>query len=281
MSKEFNLEEIIHLTCNIRRNSLKMISCSQSSHIGSNLSVVDILVHLYNYWLHVDPKNPTWENRDRLIFSKGHAAASLYATLSAVGFFPKEWINNYCTNGSKLYGHVSHQDVPGIEFSTGSLGHGLAIGVGMALVLKREQNPARVVVILSDGECDEGSIWEASLLASHLKLENLTVIIDYNKIQALGHVKDVLNLEPFQKKWESFGWAVEEMDGHDHKSIYKTLKKIPFKKNKPSCVIAHTLKGKGVSFMENQLLWHYKSPDENQLKLALQEIDEYEKRLLD
>ena len=256
----------------IRLHTLEMVHQANASHIGSCLSIADILAILYGQILNVDPDNPKLPERDRLILSKGHSAAILYATLAECGFFPKEWLETYCQDGSPLTGHVSHH-VPGIEVSTGSLGHGLPIGCGMALAGKRDKQPYRVFVILSDGELDEGSNWEPILFAPQHQLDNLVVIVDYNKIQSFGTVKEVLNLEPLAEKWKAFRWAVREIDGHNHQQIQDTLKILPFETGKPSVIIAHTTKGKGVSFMENQLAWHYKSPNAQQLAQALAEVE--------
>lgn len=257
----------------IREKTLKMVSKANASHIGSCLSTADILAILYSRILNVDPDNPNLPSRDRLILSKGHSAAILYATLAECGFFPKEWLDNYCQDGSPLTGHISHH-VPGVEVSTGSLGHGLPIGCGMALVGKRMKQCYRVFVILSDGELDEGSNWEPILFAPHHQLDNLVVIVDYNKIQSFGTVKEVLDLEPLVDKWKAFCWSVREIDGHDHYQIEDSLRNVPFEIGKPSVIIAHTTKGKGVSFMENQLAWHYKSPNAEQLAQALAEFEE-------
>jgi len=257
---------------NIRLHTLGMVHRANASHIGSCLSIANILAVLYGQILNIDPDNPKLPERDRLILSKGHSAAILYATLAECGFFPKEWLDNYCQDGSPLTGHISHH-VPGVEVSTGSLGHGLPIGCGMALAGKRENQPYRVFVILSDGELDEGSNWEPILFAPHHQLDNLVVIVDYNKIQSFGTVKEILDLEPLADKWQAFRWAVREIDGHDHQQIEDTLQSVPFEKGKPSVIIAHTTKGKGVSFMENQLAWHYKSPNAEQLAQALAEVE--------
>ncbi len=279
MHKNNTLTDTIHLACNIRRQSLKLVNMVQSSHIGSCLSVTDILAHLYSYFLKYDIKKPDWDERDRFILSKGHAAAALYSTLSEIGFFPKENLKKYCADGSDLYAHISNH-VPGVEICTGSLGHGLSFGIGMAIALKRIKNKSRVVVVLSDGECDEGSTWEAVMMAPHLGLDNLLAIVDYNKIQALGRIENVVPLEPFKDKRKAFNWECHEIDGHDHNQIQETLKKSPFKKNRPSVIIANTVKGKGVSYMENKLLWHYRPPDKEHLEIALKEIDDYEKRTI-
>lgn len=257
----------------VRKKILKMIFNSQESHIGSALSCVDILAVLYFKILTIDPKNPWAENRDRFILSKGHAASALYATLSQRGFFPEEILNTYCLNGGKLSGHPTRQCVPGVEVSTGSLGHGLAMGAGMALAAKHDIKKYRIFVLLSDGECDEGSIWETALFVSHHKLDNLIAIIDYNKLQAFGRTNEVINLEPLVEKWAAFGWAVKEVNGHNYSDIEKAMSEIPFKKNKPSIIITHTIKGKGISFMEDKLEWHYKSPTKEEYNLALKELD--------
>ena len=257
----------------IRCEILKMHYNSQSSHIGAALSCVDILVVLFFSILRINPKNPKDFNRDRFILSKGHATSALYSTLSLRGYFNKSILKNYCCDDSTLPGHSTKECVSGVEVSTGSLGHGLPIGNGIALAGKHDKLKYRVFVLLSDGECEEGSIWEAALFASHHKLDNLIVIVNYNKLQTFGRVKEVLNLEPFVDKWKSFGWEVKEVNGHNFKDMEKVFKTVPFKKNKPSIIIAHTIKGKGISFMENKLEWHYKSPNKEELNLALQELN--------
>lgn len=234
--------------------------------------MAELLAVLYGVILRVDPENPTWPERDRFILSKGHACVSLYAILAERGFFPKEWLDTFYQNGGKLAGHATHTSAPGIEVSTGSLGHGLSIATGMALAAKRDNKSYRIFTLLSDGECDEGSTWEAALFAPHHHLDNLITIIDYNKIQSLGSVPEVLELEPFAEKWRSFGWAVVEIDGHNIDSITTTLTNLPIEPGKPSCVIAHTVKGKGISFMEHQLLWHYRTPQGDEYEAALAEL---------
>jgi transketolase len=263
---------IAQFAAKIRAHALRMVHSVNASHIGTSLSMADILSVLYVRVLRVDPARPDCPERDRLIVSKGHGAAILYAALAERGFFPVEWLADYCQDGSKLMGHVSHH-VPGVEVSTGSLGHGLPIGCGMALAAKREGQLHRVFVILSDGELDEGSNWEAVLFAPHHQLDNLTVIVDYNQIQSFGSVKDVLDLTPLQAKWEAFRWSAKEIDGHDLMQLEGALSQVPFETGKPSVIIAHTVKGKGVSFMENQLAWHYKSPSKEQLEQALREVE--------
>ena len=249
-----------------------MVHRANASHIGGCLSIADLLAVLYGGVLRVDPARPDWPDRDRFVQSKGHAAAALYATLADCGFFPTEWLDDYCQDGSRLYGHVTSPPVPGVEVSAGSLGHGLPIACGMALAAKRDRRPTRTFALLSDGELDEGSTWEAILFAAHHRLDNLVAIVDYNKIQSFGAVKDVLDLDPLADKWRAFRWGTREIDGHDTGLIGATLAAVPFEPGRPSVVIAHTVKGKGVSFMEHQLAWHYKSPNAEQLALALREI---------
>lgn len=256
----------------IRKHALEMVYRVNASHIGTCLSMADLLAVIYGNFLRIDAAHPASPDRDRFLLSKGHGAAALYATLAETGFIPHEWLDRYCLDGSCLPGHVTSHGVPGVEISTGSLGHGLGIGCGLALNGKRAHRDYRVCVLLSDGECDEGSIWEAALFAPHHRLTNLIAIVDYNKIQSFGSVKGVLDLEPLAAKWEAFGWGVREINGHDHDAIAQALHGVPFLPDKPSVIIAHTIKGKGISFMENQLAWHYKSPNADQLKQAMAEL---------
>ncbi len=255
----------------IRGHALRMVHHAQASHIGAGLSMADLLAVLYGSVLRVGADRPDSPDRDRFILSKGHAAAALYAVLAERGFFPLDWLGTYCDDGSRLAGHISHH-VPGVDFSTGSLGHGLSIGCGVALAARRDDRPYRAFVLLGDGECDEGAVWEAALFAPHHRLDNLVAIVDHNKIQSFGAVKEVLDLAPLADKWRSFGWAVREIDGHDHDQIHDALQALPFEPDRPSVIVAHTVKGKGVSFMENELAWHYKSPDDAQLAAALAEL---------
>jgi transketolase len=257
----------------IRQHVLQMTHRARSAHVGTSLSMADLLAVLYGGVLWVDPTRPEWPQRDRFILSKGHGCAGLYAVLAERGFFPVSLLNTFYQDGSLLAGHVTHIGVPGVEVSTGSLGHGLSIGCGMALAGKRDGQRYRVFVMLSDGECDEGSTWEAALFAPHHALDNLVAIVDYNKIQSLGTVKEVLDLDPFAAKWEAFGWAVREIDGHVLPQIGDVFTRIPFEPGRPSCIVAHTVKGKGVSFMEDSLLWHYRPPDDGELRQALTELD--------
>jgi transketolase len=257
----------------IRADILKMHYHSNASHIGSSFSCIEILIALYFAVLIIDPKKPFYPGRDRFILSKGHASSALYSVLAHRGYFSKKRLFRHCMEGGNLPGHSTYRCIPGVEASTGSLGHGLPMGVGMALSLKHDKEKAKVFVLMSDGECDEGTVWEAALFASHHKIDNLIVVIDYNKLQAFGETNKVLNLEPFAKKWESFGWVIAEVDGHNCGKIVSALKKLPFKKDKPSIVIAHTKKGKGISYMEDKLAWHYKSPNAEEYKIGLKELD--------
>jgi transketolase len=238
--------------------------------------MADLLAVLYGEVLRLDPARPDWPERDRCIVSKGHAAAIVYAVLAERGFFPVEQLDSYTMDGSLLAGHVT-RTVPGVEVSTGSLGHGLPIGCGMALAGVRDGTPGRVFVVLSDGELDEGSNWEAILFAPQHRLDNLVAIVDYNEIQSFGAVSDVLELEPIEDKWRAFRWAVRTVDGHDHGQLREALAAVPFEPGKPSVIIARTVKGKGVEYMERQLLWHYRSPSDDQLAEAMREIEGAEK----
>lgn len=265
-------EHLIEKAKQIRREVLKMAYCSHTAHIGSSLSIVDILTVLYFHTLKINPKKPNLKTRDHFLLSKGHASSALYTTLALKGFFSKKLLTTYCQDGSKLGMHPEIHSVPGIEISSGSLGHGLSLGVGTAIAGKVDKLPSRVFVLLSDGECDEGTVWEAALSAAQFKLDNLIAIVDYNKLQALGETNKIINLEPLADKWKSFGWAIREIDGHNIPQLLKTFSRIPFAKNKPTAVIANTIKGKGVSFMENQFIWHYKNLDEKSYQKALEEL---------
>ena len=259
------------LATTIRAHCLRMTHDGKGGHIGSMLSMAELTAVLYERILRVDPKNPKWSDRDRFVLSKGHGGAAVYAVLAEKGFFPKEWMDTYYRDGGKLMGHISHH-VPGVEFSTGSLGHGLPVATGMALAAKVAGKAHRVFCLMSDGDVDEGSTHEAILFARHQKLDNLIAILDYNKIQALGFVKDVLDIEPLTDRIVASGWAVREVDGHDVEAIERTLRQAPFEKGKPSWVTAHTVKGKGVSFLENTVSCHYGYVNDEQLAQALLEL---------
>jgi transketolase len=256
----------------VRLHALHMTSKGGSSHIGSILSIADIMAVLYGKILNVKPDQPKWEDRDRFILSKGHAGAAVYATLAECGFMPIEKLATHYQDGSDLSGHVSHKGVPGVEFSTGSLGHGLSVAAGMALSAKLDGKAWRAFCLLSDGEMDEGSNWEPILFAAHHKLDNLIALVDYNKIQSLAPISKTLGLEPFATKWRAFGWKVVETDGHNHEDLTKALSNLPKTKGKPTVVICHTTKGKGVSFMENSVLWHYRTARDKEFDGALLEL---------
>ena len=259
----------------IRRNGLEMTHLSRGSHIGSVLSVAEIIAVLYARVLNVDPKEPKKPDRDRLILSKGHAGSAVYAALAETGFFPVEQLKTHYANGSILSGHVSHKGVPGVEVSTGSLGHGLGVGTGMALGAKMDGAQWRTYVVLGDGECDEGSVWEAALQAAQYKLDRLIAVVDYNHMQSLATVDETLRLEPFEQKWKDFGWNAISVDGHDTEALLKAFEwaKENAGSRKPSVILAHTVKGKGISFMENNILWHYRTPQGEEYEAALKELE--------
>lgn len=262
----------LELARQIRRHSLEMVAKAKASHVAGALSMADLLAVLYVDVLRVNPEEPKWEFRDRFILSKGHSTAGLYAALALRGFIRLEELDTYGIDGSRLMAHVSHK-VPGVEFSTGSLGHGLPFGAGRALAAKRLKRDWRTFVMLSDGELDEGSNWEAILFAPQHRLDNLVAIIDYNKIQSLGSVAEVMELHPLADKFRAFRWAVREVNGHDHAEIREALSTAPWAEGRPSVVIAHTVKGKGVDFMEDKLQWHYSSPKPDQLVSALAQLE--------
>ena len=261
----------IDLALKIRKHAINMTSSGGSSHIGSILSIADILAVLYGKILKYKSEDPKWLNRDRFILSKGHAGAGVYAVLAEAGFFSVERLKTHYKNGSELSGHVSHKGIAGVEFSTGSLGHGLPVSSGIALAAKLNKQNHNVYALLSDGECDEGSNWEAALFAAHNQLNNLVVIIDRNNLQSIKSTEETLKLEPFKDKWEAFGWKVMNICGHNHDQILMACHSRSL--NQPLCIIAETIKGKGISFMENNILWHYKSPINEDYIAALKELN--------
>ena len=258
------------LALRLRRHIVEMCSRGGSSHVGSGLSIADIVAVLYGDVLWIDPADPDWPERDRFILSKGHAGACVYAALAECGFFDVAALDDHYSNGSRLSGHVSHKNVPGVELSTGSLGHGLGVGAGMAFNLKRRGGKQHVFVLLSDGECDEGSTWEAALFAGHHGLNNLCAIIDYNKLQSLGRVSETINIEPLSAKWRAFGWNTLRLDGHNHGALRAAFAATDSRR--PTCIIADTVKGRGVSFMEDQVLWHYRAPQGDEYVAAMREL---------
>ena len=256
----------------IRITALTACKNSRSSHIGSCLSCIDIMAVLYGGWLRVTPESVEDENRDRFILSKGHAAAAMYATLCVSGFLSDDDMCSYGEGGSSLGGHV-HSHVDGVEVSTGSLGHGLPLGAGMALGMSRAGRTGQVVVLMSDGELNSGANWEALMFAASQKLDNLIAIVDRNRLQAMGSTEDIIPLEPLMPRFEAFGWEVRRIDGHDHFAVEGALEEGRIHFGKPFVIIADTIKGKGVSFMENEVVWHYRSPDAQSFAKAVEEIE--------
>ncbi len=248
----------------IRRHGIEITHISHGSHIGAILSVADIVAVLYNDIANISPENLKDENRDRIILSKGHAGAAIYAALAEKGFFDRAELKTHYADGSRLSGHVSHKGVPGVEFSTGSLGHGACVAAGMALNAKLDKKPYYTYAIVGDGECDEGSIWEMALFANQFKLNQFVVIVDHNKMQSLDFCENTLSLAPFAEKWKAFGWNVLDIDGHNHDELRAAFAKAKESTDKPTVIIANTVKGKGVSFMEFDILWHYRFPHEGE-----------------
>jgi transketolase len=256
----------------VRRATVRMAHDGKTPHVASALSCADLLVALYFHAMRIDPHAAHADNQDRFVMSKGHGCMSYYATLAERGYFPHSLLATYAQNGGRLAEHPCPQGVPGIEVATGSLGHGLAVGTGTALARQLDARPGRVFVLLSDGECNEGSVWEAAMFAAGRKLDNLIAIIDYNKLQATGRSNEVTGLAPLRDKWHAFRWATREIDGHDMHAIVGALDDLPFVPGQPSAIIAHTVKGKGVSFMEDDLEWHYRPPNDDDLGRALREL---------
>ena len=257
----------------IRRHGIEMTHISHGSHIGAILSLADIVAVLYNDVANISPENLKDENRDRVILSKGHAGAAIYAALAEKGFFDRAELKTHYADGSRLSGHVSHKGVPGVEFSTGSLGHGACVAAGMALNAKLDKKPYYTYAIVGDGECDEGSIWEMALFANQFKLNQLVIVVDHNKMQSLDFCENTMSLAPFAEKWKAFGWNVLDIDGHDHDALRDAFKKAKESTDKPTVIIANTVKGKGVSFMEFDILWHYRFPhDGEEYDGALKEL---------
>ncbi|MEW6101105.1 MAG: transketolase [Candidatus Omnitrophota bacterium] len=268
-------KEIIELELkanSLREKILEMIVKANSGHLAPAFSIIELLTVLYYKILNINPAHPVWPERDRFILSKGHGCAALYAILAEKGFFPLDALFTFCQPGSILGSHPEMQKIPGVEASTGSLGHGLSIAVGISLAGRFDRRDYRTFCLVGDGECNEGSIWEAAMSASHHKLDNLTAIIDYNKLQASGTVKEVLSTHPMEEKWRAFGWKTVEVDGHNIKEVFNIFKKTPFKKGKPSAIIAHTVKGKGISFVENEVSWHTLIPNNQEYELAKNEL---------
>ncbi len=257
----------------IREDVLNMLSKAGSGHTGGSLSLVELLLTLYFYEMRHNPDSPEWDKRDKFILSKGHGCPALYAVLADAGYFPREWLWTLRKMGSRLQGHPQKDVSMGIEASTGSLGQGLSIACGLALSARLDSNKAvRTYCLMGDGELQEGQVWEAAMMAVHYKLDNLCAIVDWNKLQIDGWVKDVMSIEPLSKKWKAFGWEVFEADGHNFESIMEAFDKAGGIKGKPAIILAHTIKGKGVSFIENQAGWHGIAPKKDELKRALEEL---------
>ena len=269
MNNKIELEEISKL---IRKDIVSMLTESASGHPGGSLSIADIMSVLFFKEMNISSENPKDPNRDRFVLSKGHAAPALYSALARKGYFPVEELKTLRKTGTRLQGHPNMNDLPGIDMSTGSLGQGISAAVGMALAGKLDKKDYRVYTILGDGELEEGQVWEASMSAAHYKLDNLTAFIDFNGLQIDGNTEDVMNPSPIDKKFEAFGWNVMVINGHNYDEIIDAIEKAKNTKNKPTAIVCKTIKGKGVSFMENEASWHGTAPSKEQCEIALKEI---------
>jgi len=267
-----DLEALAAMARQLRGRLVQMSHKAGTAHLASSLSCIDILVAAYWAVLDIDPERPADPARDRLILSKGHAATALYAALAYRGFFSTDILDSYAVAGSALAEHPSPGCAPSVEAATGSLGHGLPLGLGMAFAARLQRTLNRVYVVLSDGECNEGSVWEAALFAPAHALDRLVAVIDYNKWQATGRSEEVMALRPLKEKWAAFGWSAHEIDGHDLGALVRTMRKVPDGSGKPVAIIAHTVKGKGISFMEDDNDWHYRAPDADQVVAAFEEL---------
>lgn len=274
MANEQKINEMILMAGRMREKALTLAlsAGNKGAHIGPTLSIIEIMATLYGGVLNLDPKNPTWSDRDRFLLSKGHGALGLYVALAEAGFITSEELDTFEENDGFLPGQPTMNVEKGIEISSGSLGLGLSIGIGMALIGKQLKKKYRVYVLMGDGECNEGSVWEAAMAASHFKLNNLIAIIDYNKMQSDGKSKMIMDMDDLGLKWKSFGWEVTEVDGHNIFDLYKAFSSDTFSLNKPYLVLANTTKGKGVSFMENNKDWHHNRLTAQQYGLAMSEL---------
>jgi transketolase len=268
------LEQLRKLARAVRRRDLQVVHGAKLGHVGGEMSAIDILVTLYFAVLNVDPNRPDDPERDRFILSKGHSAVALYTTLAHRGFIPLEQLDTFAQPLSKLNGHPDRNKVPGVETNTGPLGHGLPVAVGAAIAAKLQDASWRVFVLTGDGELQEGSNWEAAMAAAHYKLDNLTVIVDRNRLQQGDWTEQTMHLEPLADKWRAFGWSVAEVDGHNIAQLLETFARVPFEAGKPNCIIAHTHKGQGVSLMRDKAAWHHKVPNTEELATALKELEE-------
>jgi len=272
-----SVKELENIAAKFRIEILDIVIRANGGHIGGSFSIIDALTALYMNTLNHDPQNPSWEDRDRLLFSKGHSCLALYTVLAECGYYDKKLLEKYAVDNGTFAGHPERGFIRGVEITAGSLGHGHSLGVGMALAGKIDSKDYRVFVVSSDGELNEGSTWEAIMSATQYKLDNLIMIIDYNKYISLGTINSIMNIDPFDKRLESFGWVVKEIDGHNMNEITGSLEKLPFQKNKPSAIILNTIKGKGVSFMENVSMWHFRAPNTQE---AIQAKKELEKEII-
>lgn len=267
-----DVKTLIQKSIQYRKRTLRAIKTANAGHTGGDLSCLDILNVLYNYVMNVSPGNFQSPDRDRFIQSKGHSVEALYVVLSDKGFFPDSALDTICQYQSDFIGHPTRK-IPGVEQNTGALGHGLSVAVGLALAAKMDERAYRVFTLMGDGELTEGSLWEASMSAAHYKLDNLVVIVDRNGLQITGATEDVMALEPLDKKFEAFGYAVQTVDGNDIPALLDVFSQLPFEPGKPSLILAHTVKGKGVSFMEHQVGWHHHVPTDEEMSIALRELD--------
>ncbi len=272
-TKSLSMEDLKSVAKKLRRHIITMIGTAGSGHPGGSLSAVEILTVLYFKVLAHNPQNPCWVERDRFILSKGHAAPLLYAILAEFGYIPVEELRTLRKIDSRLQGHPDCHTTPGVEMSTGALGQGLSFGIGVALAARLDNRHSRTYVLLGDGECDEGQVWEAAMAAAHFKLDRLTAIVDRNGIQLDGWTKDIMNLEPLNEKWRAFGWHVIEVDGQDMSQLFSAFEQAKMVTGKPTLILAHTVKGKGVSFMENNPDFHGKAPNAEEMKQALKELE--------
>lgn len=272
MEENISINELKRIASEIRYQIVEMSKIGKAPHLGSSLSCVDILVAAYYTFLNIDPQKPQDRLRDRFILSKGHAISALYAVLAKRKFFSSELLKTFNKDGGSLPEHPTPKCVPGIEMATGSLGHGLSVAIGQALAGRILNEKYRSMVLLSDGECNEGSVWEAAMFAPARKLDNLIAIVDFNKWQATGRSEEIMQLSPLKDKWAAFGWEAFEVDGHDFHQILSVFSKIPETAGKPTAIIAHTIKGKGISFMEDDNNWHYKIPNDEELAKAKAEL---------
>ena len=267
------MEKCRQLAKQIRTDCVRMTNSGRSGHVGSMLSMADMIAVLYEKILNVDPADPDMPDRDRFILSKGHAGAAVYSALAAKGFIPKEWLSRYYCDDGKLMGHISHK-VPGVEFSTGSLGHGFPVATGMAIAARYAGSGRKIICMSSDGDMNEGSTWEAIMFAAQEKLSNLTLVIDYNQVQALGHSEEVIDLRDLKSKLELFGFAVREIDGHNLEEIYDAFTNLPIQKDKPSAIIAHTIKCKGIPELEDTVKSHYRFIPDEEIDQVIKAIEE-------